>query len=82
MTQYGMKALFPRRAQPLWTEEGRYQGVAAEAVLLHLGDGEFEVEDSGDATRYDTHVLEFKRSRDLFIKRALNHRSHLSLGIP
>ena len=72
VTQYWMRALSLPNA-PLWTEDGRYTGIAAEAELFLGSDGSFAANIYGDAVHYGTAMLEADRSYDLFVKSQLNH---------
>lgn len=72
VTQYWMRAAAMPGA-PLWTEDGRYTGIGAEAVLFRGSDGMFSVPRVGGALTYGTALLEPERSYDLMVKRQLNH---------
>ncbi|SMX43548.1 hypothetical protein [Maliponia aquimaris] len=73
VTQYWMKAASPRINAPLWSEEGRYLGVTAEATLERQADGTLSVAGYGDEIVYGERQLEFERSHDLWTKTELNH---------
>ena len=72
VTQYWMRALTLPHS-PLWSDEGQYVGVAAEATLERDGDGRFKVADFGESLRYGTLRFEDPRSYDLMVKAQLNH---------
>lgn len=73
VTQYWLKAAAPRVEVPLWSEEGRYLGVTAEATLLPQGDGTLAPAGFGEGVVYGERQLEFERSYDLWTKMELNH---------
>ncbi|WP_420324664.1 hypothetical protein [Mameliella sp.] len=72
VTQYWMRALTMPHA-PLWSDEGQYVGIAAEATLEPDGDGRFKVAGFGESLRYGTLRFEDPRSYDLLVKTQLNH---------
>ncbi|MDD9732934.1 hypothetical protein PVW46_23800 [Mameliella sp. AT18] len=72
VTQYWMRALTLPHS-PLWSDEGQYAGVAAEATLERDDDGRFKVAGFGESLRYGTLRLEDPRSYDLLVKAQLNH---------
>lgn len=73
VTQYWMKAAAFQAPESLWSEEGRYIGIAAEATLEPDGGGQIVVADYGEAIRYGYRRLEHERSSDLWVKTQLNH---------
>ncbi|MGP6086608.1 hypothetical protein ACTXGA_06530 [Antarctobacter jejuensis] len=71
--QYWMKAVAPA-ANPLWSEDGEYLGLMAEAVLERDPGGAFVVPRFDEQpVRYSGLQLEFQRSHDLEVKTKMNH---------
>lgn len=71
--QYWMKSVSPPGNAPLWSEDGDYLGLVAEAKVERDRNGRLADTRYGEGVRYSGMMVEFERSHDLLVKSDLNH---------